>query len=118
MHRNGLTTEIKTKMLTKKCSKINLGHEGNAEWKSGADQKGLIEFQLARQAHLHNVREQVNWPKFRSNPVMEQVRQSTSMLLNFCLGLSPVGAISTVPEPCTEKPSGSLQVISKISKEM
>ena len=109
----------RTKMLMKKCRKINLAHEGNAEWKSGADQEGLIEFQLARQTHLHNVREQVNWPELGSNPaIMEQVKQSASTLLNFCLGWSPVGAISSVPEPCIEKPSGSLQVISKISKEM
>ena len=29
--------------------------------------------------------------------------------INLCLGWSPVGAISSVPEPCFEKPSGSLQ---------
>ena len=74
---NSLCHAEQNSNVDEKWSKINLGHEGNAEWKSGADQKGLIEFQLARQAHLHNVREQVNWPKFRSNPVMEQVRQST-----------------------------------------
>ena len=94
---------------------MNLGHEGDAEGKSGADDKGLIEFQLASQTHLHNVREQVNRPELWSNPVTEQVKWFASML-NFCLGWSPVGAISTVPEPCFEKPSGSLQVIWKIVK--
>ena len=53
---------------------MNLGHEGDAEGKSGADDKGLIEFQLASQTHLHNVREQVNRPELWSNPVTEQVK--------------------------------------------
>ena len=91
----------------------NLGHEGNAEGKSGADDKGLIELQLASQAHLHNVRVEINWTEVCSNPVMGQVRLSAFVLFNFCLGWSPVGAINTVPEPCFEKPSGSLQVILK-----
>jgi len=51
-----------------------LGHEGDAEGKSGADDKGLIEFQLASQTHLHNVRVQVNWPELWSNPWLESCR--------------------------------------------
>ena len=53
---------------------MNLGHEGDAEGKSGADDKGLVEFQLASQTHLHNVRVQVNWPELWSNPVVERVK--------------------------------------------
>ena len=67
---NSLCHSEQNSNVDEKCSKINLGHEGNAERKSGADQKGLIEFQLAGHSHLHNVREQVNWPELCSNPVM------------------------------------------------
>ena len=53
---------------------MNLGHEGDAEGKSGADDKGLIELQLASQTHLHNVRVEINWTEVCSNPAVEQVK--------------------------------------------
>ena len=53
------------------CSKKNLGHECNAERESGTDDEGLIEFELASQPHLHNVREQIDWSELGPNPAIE-----------------------------------------------
>ena len=51
---------------------MNLGHEGNAERKSGADDKGLVEFQLCCQPHFQNVRVQIDRSEFSSYPVRGQ----------------------------------------------
>ena len=98
--------------IMKMWSEVNLGHEGDAERKGGADHKGLKKLQSAGKTHLHNVGKQIDWSKLWTDPgLMDQLKKMAIQHfdINLCLGWSPVGAISSVPEPCFEKPSGSLQ---------
>ena len=98
--------------IMKMWSEVNLGHEGDAERKGGADHKGLKKLQSAGKTHLHNVGKQIDWSKLWTDPgSMDQFKKMVIQHfdINLCLGWSPVGAISSVPEPCFEKPSGSLQ---------
>ena len=100
--------------IMKMWSEVNLGHEGDAERKGGADHKGLKKLQSAGKTHLHNVGKQIDWSKLWTDPgLMDQLKKwSFSILIlifawvEALLELSVVCqslALKNPLDPCKEK---------------
>ena len=100
--------------IMKMWSEVNLGHEGDAERKGGADHKGLKKLQSAGKTHLHNVGKQIDWSKLWTDPgLMDQLKRwpFSILILIFAwvealLELSVVCqslALKNPLDPCKEK---------------